>query len=83
VARVDNGDLVITVFRFANIGEEVAGLKQGLADPETGLSLPGALNLVEYKEKEDNSMLLDALLNLGELACWFVCIPGCRYISTV
>jgi hypothetical protein len=48
---IDNGDLVVTVYDWCNVGETGAGLLDKLGDSSTGLPVKAVQNMKEYEER--------------------------------
>jgi len=48
---IDNGDLVITVYDWCNVGETGVGLLDKLGDSSTGLPVKAVQNMKEYEER--------------------------------
>jgi len=64
---IDNGDLVITIYQLANVGDGFSGLIDKLGDSSSGLSVKASQNLKE-KEEERNEALQKIHENV-QLSC--------------
>jgi len=53
---VENGDLVLTVYQLANVGDGMSGLLDKLGDSSTGLSVKSSQNLKEYEEQRTEAL---------------------------
>jgi len=53
---IENGDLVLSVYQLANVGDGMSGLLDKLGDSSTGLSVKSSQNLKEHEEQRNEAL---------------------------